>query len=171
MKLWQLVAPQTLDAAKEQSARVRLQLNPTVDLVLVDRLQIQQVLLNSMRNALEAMQTPHRRELGVPTTPAADEPEVPFGGRMLTLSRPALAYGYNRSCVARKDRLGLVDGSDTGNMPRTFGEATGRFHLWRHGARIECEGARRGRRDMAEGPTGRHRPFGPRGRARMCPRE
>ena len=36
---------------------MRLQLDPAIDLVLVDKVQIQQVLLNLLRNAIEAMQT------------------------------------------------------------------------------------------------------------------
>jgi two-component system, LuxR family, sensor kinase FixL len=61
-----------LVAAKEQSVRVTFQLDPSVDLVLVDKVQVQQVLLNLLRNAIEAMETSDRRELVVSTTPAAD---------------------------------------------------------------------------------------------------
>jgi two-component system sensor kinase FixL len=61
-----------LVAAREQSIRVSLQLDPSVDLILVDKVQIQQVLLNLLRNAIEAMQSSARRELVVSTTPAAD---------------------------------------------------------------------------------------------------
>jgi two-component system sensor kinase FixL len=60
-----------LVAAKEQSVRVDLRLDPSIDLVLVDKVQIQQVLLNLLRNALEAMQTSIRRELIVSTAPAS----------------------------------------------------------------------------------------------------
>jgi two-component system sensor kinase FixL len=51
---------------------MNLRLDPSIDLVLVDKVQIQQVLLNLMRNALEAMQTSERRELSVSTSPADD---------------------------------------------------------------------------------------------------
>jgi two-component system sensor kinase FixL len=61
-----------LVAAKEQSVRVNLQLDPSADLVLVDKVQIQQVLLNLMRNALEAMQSTDRRELSIFTKIAGD---------------------------------------------------------------------------------------------------
>ena len=61
-----------LVAAKDLSVRVSLRLDPPLDLVLVDRVQIQQVLLNLLRNALEAMQTSERRELIVSTSPAED---------------------------------------------------------------------------------------------------
>jgi two-component system sensor kinase FixL len=62
-----------LVATKDQSVQMRLQLDPAIDLVLVDKVQIQQVLLNLLRNAIEAMQTSARRELVVSTTPAADD--------------------------------------------------------------------------------------------------
>ncbi len=41
--------------AKEQSVRVSTTLDPSVDLVLADRVQIQQVILNLIRNGMEAM--------------------------------------------------------------------------------------------------------------------
>ena len=43
--------------------RVRFQFQETAELVLADKVQIQQVLLNLMRNAVEAMQDANRREL------------------------------------------------------------------------------------------------------------
>ena len=59
-------------AAKERSTRVSLEFDPSIDAVLVDRIQIQQVLLNLLRNALEAMQSSPRRELTVATARAPD---------------------------------------------------------------------------------------------------
>jgi len=61
-----------LVAAKDHLVRVSLRTDPSVDLVLVDKVQIQQVLLNLLRNALEAMQTSERRELVVSMRPAQD---------------------------------------------------------------------------------------------------
>jgi two-component system sensor kinase FixL len=61
-----------LVAAKEQSVRVTFQLDPSVDLVLVDKVQVEQVLLNLLRNAIEAVEASDRRELVVSTTPAAE---------------------------------------------------------------------------------------------------
>lgn len=61
-----------LIAAKDMSVRVELRLAPTVDHVLVDKVQIQQVLLNLLRNALEAMQDSQRRELVISTYAADD---------------------------------------------------------------------------------------------------
>jgi two-component system sensor kinase FixL len=52
-----------LSGAREQGVQLRFKLNPDHDLVLVDRVQIQQVLVNLFRNALEAMTQSPRREL------------------------------------------------------------------------------------------------------------
>ena len=61
-----------LAGAKERGIHVSFRFDPRLPPVLVDRIQIQQVLLNLIRNALEAMQqevagdkAPHRRELTV----------------------------------------------------------------------------------------------------------
>jgi two-component system, LuxR family, sensor kinase FixL len=61
-----------LVASKEQPVRVTLNLDPTIDLVVADKVQIQQVLLNLMRNGIEAMQSSPRRELVVTTTSEGD---------------------------------------------------------------------------------------------------
>ena len=61
-----------LVASKEQPVRVTLHLDPTIDLVLVDKVQIQQVLLNLMRNGIEAMQSFPHPELVVTTTSEAE---------------------------------------------------------------------------------------------------
>lgn len=56
-----------LVGAREINVRVSYTLDPAAELVLTDRIQIQQVLLNLMRNAVEAMQEAPRRELRVVT--------------------------------------------------------------------------------------------------------
>lgn len=50
---------------REQGVMLRFDLDPSCDLVLADRVQIQQVLVNLFRNALEAMQGSVRRELRI----------------------------------------------------------------------------------------------------------
>jgi two-component system sensor kinase FixL len=66
-KLIEEASALALVGAKEQGVRVRLNFDPAVDAVMVDRVQIQQVMLNLMRNALEAMSSVPRRELTVST--------------------------------------------------------------------------------------------------------
>lgn len=61
-----------LVGVKEAGVRVTFDLDPRVGYVLVDKIQIQQVLLNLMRNAIEAMQEVERRELTVATSPSED---------------------------------------------------------------------------------------------------
>ena len=62
-----------LAGAREQNIQLRFTLNPDFDLVLVDRVQIQQVLVNLFRNALEAMAQSPRRELLASNTAVADD--------------------------------------------------------------------------------------------------
>jgi two-component system, LuxR family, sensor kinase FixL len=62
-----------LAGAREQGVQLRFSLDPEHDLVLVDRVQIQQVLVNLFRNALEAMQHAPRRELTASNVKAADD--------------------------------------------------------------------------------------------------
>jgi two-component system sensor kinase FixL len=69
-KLIEEASALALVGAKEQGVRVRLQLDQEIDNVFVDKVQIQQVLLNLLRNAIEAMATTERRELTVSTAKA-----------------------------------------------------------------------------------------------------
>ncbi len=77
-KLVEEASALALVGAKDQGVRVRFQFDPTIDLVLADKVQIQQVLLNLLRNAVEAMESSQRRELTVSTAFGKDE--------MITLS-------------------------------------------------------------------------------------
>jgi two-component system sensor kinase FixL len=69
-KLVEEASALALVGAKDQGVRVRFQFDPAVDLVLVDKVQIQQVLLNLIRNAIEAMQDCRKRELLISTMAA-----------------------------------------------------------------------------------------------------
>jgi two-component system sensor kinase FixL len=51
----------------DTGVRIRLDLEPGLPQVLVDRIQIQQVLINLIRNAVEAMLSSPKRELGIAT--------------------------------------------------------------------------------------------------------
>ncbi|HXW23279.1 MAG TPA: PAS domain S-box protein [Xanthobacteraceae bacterium] len=69
-KLVEEASALALVGAKEQGIRVRTHYDVDVDLVLADKVQVQQVLLNLMRNAVEAMAGSPRRELLISTTSA-----------------------------------------------------------------------------------------------------
>jgi len=68
-KLIEEASALALVGAKEQGIRVRFQLNPRLELVLVDKVQIQQVLLNLIRNAIDAMSETVQRDLTISTEP------------------------------------------------------------------------------------------------------
>ena len=77
-KLVEEASALALVGIKEQGVRVRFQFDPAIDLVLVDKVQIQQVLLNLIRNAIEAMRgqrsgnlSSHRRLRLKPWSPSA----------------------------------------------------------------------------------------------------
>ena len=72
-KLIEEASALALVGAKELGIRVRLQFHPDADLVLADRVQIQQVLLNLIRNAIDAMTDLPKRDLLIATRPADDE--------------------------------------------------------------------------------------------------
>lgn len=62
-KLVEEASALALVGAKEKGVRVRFELDPRLDLVLADRVQIQQVLLNLIRNSVEAMEDQAERQL------------------------------------------------------------------------------------------------------------
>jgi len=66
-KVVEEAAALALVGAKERKVDVRFNLDPAADMVLVDRVQIQQVLLNLIRNAIEAMQDLPQRSLNIAT--------------------------------------------------------------------------------------------------------
>jgi two-component system sensor kinase FixL len=71
-KLVEEASALALVGAKDRGIRVFYDFDTSVDLVLADRVQIQQVLLNLMRNAIEAMENSNRRDLSITTTPAQE---------------------------------------------------------------------------------------------------
>ena len=72
-KLVEEASALALVGVKDQGVRVRFQFDPAIDLVLADKVQIQQVLLNLIRNAVEAMQDSPRRDLVISSASAAED--------------------------------------------------------------------------------------------------
>jgi two-component system, LuxR family, sensor kinase FixL len=68
-KLVEEASALALVGVKDRGIRVRFQFDPCVDLVLADRVQIQQVLLNLMRNAMDAMEESTTRDLVIGIAP------------------------------------------------------------------------------------------------------
>src|SRR5262249_23891349 len=71
-KLVEEASALALVGAEDRAIRVQFKFHPAVDLVLADRVQIQQVLLNLIRNAMDAMEKSPSRELFVSVSPLED---------------------------------------------------------------------------------------------------
>jgi two-component system sensor kinase FixL len=72
-KLVEEASALALVGAKDRGVRVRFDFDPRTAAALADKVQIQQVLLNLIRNAIEAMEGSERRELVVGTAPVAED--------------------------------------------------------------------------------------------------
>lgn len=81
-----------LTGAREQGVILQFELDRRHDLVLVDRVQIQQVLVNLFRNALEAMACSKQRQLVAATKPAADD--------MIEISVADTGHGFAEGVAA-----------------------------------------------------------------------
>jgi two-component system sensor kinase FixL len=66
-KLVEEASALALVGVKEAGVRVGFEFDPRAGFVMTDKIQIQQVILNLMRNAMEAMQETSRRELTIST--------------------------------------------------------------------------------------------------------
>jgi two-component system sensor kinase FixL len=69
-KLVEEASALALVGVKDRGIHVQFQFNPEIDLVLADRVQVQQVLLNLILNAMDAMETSQRRDLVITISPA-----------------------------------------------------------------------------------------------------
>ena len=116
-----MTGPDALDV------RVRLEFQPSASHALADRIQVQQVLVNLMRNAIEAMQASRRRELHVAARlldPRMIEIAVADSGPGLADDIAAKLFEPFVSTKANGMGLGL-------SICRSIVEA--------HGGRLRCE--------------------------------
>ena len=72
-KLVEEASALALVGARERGVRVELIIDPDRRTVIVDRVQVQQVLLNLLRNAMDAMQDAPKRELRISAVPSSDD--------------------------------------------------------------------------------------------------
>jgi two-component system sensor kinase FixL len=72
-KLLDEASTMALMGAKERGVHVRVERDRAIERVLVDKVQVQQVILNLIRNALEAMEASARRELLVKVSADRDD--------------------------------------------------------------------------------------------------
>ncbi len=71
-KLVEEASALALVGVKDRGIRVGFQFDPSIDLVLADRVQVQQVLLNLIRNAMDAMEDSVVRGLVIAVVPSDD---------------------------------------------------------------------------------------------------
>ncbi|SDR63550.1 two-component system, LuxR family, sensor kinase FixL [Rhizobiales bacterium GAS113] len=71
-KLIEEASALALVGARERGIKIRFAVDPSVNNVVADRVQVQQVLLNLLLNAIDAMQHSTRRELALSVVPAKD---------------------------------------------------------------------------------------------------
>jgi two-component system sensor kinase FixL len=72
MKLVEEANALALVGAKQKGVRVQMALDPAAEYVLADKVQVQQVLINLVRNAMDAMDETERKELTVSSSAGAD---------------------------------------------------------------------------------------------------
>jgi two-component system sensor kinase FixL len=106
-KLIEEASALALVGAKEHGVRVDLGLGAAVPTVEVDRVQIQQVLLNLIRNGVEAMQESPRRELSVQVRTAEAMVQVTIADTGSGVSPEVAAQLFQPFITTKADGMGI----------------------------------------------------------------
>jgi two-component system sensor kinase FixL len=122
-----------LVGARENGIEVSFRLDPKADLVLADRIQIQQVLVNLIRNAIEVMiETTNQRQLEIATiATAGDIAEISVADTGAGLAPEVAAHLFQPFVTTKRKGMGLGL-----SICRTIVEA--------HGGKIWVENRRAG---------------------------
>ena len=125
--------------AAEANVTVRLALAPDLPPVLADKIQLQQVLINLIRNAVEAMQNAKRRELVVATSAEAGTVEIAVSDTGPGLSPEVLDHLFQPFVTTKEKGMGIgltichsiveAHGGRIWAMPNQDGGVTFRFRL------------------------------------------
>ena len=106
-KLVEEASALALVGAKEHRIQVRFQFDPSADLVLADKVQIQQVVLNLMRNAIEAMENSERRDLTVSSQSQDDLVIVSVADTGSGISEEVAAHLFQPFITSKAQGMGV----------------------------------------------------------------
>lgn len=135
-KLVEEASALALVGIRDQGIRVRYDYDAPYDLVLADKVQIQQVLINLLRNAIEAMEKSNRRELTIATVPAgADMLEIRVSDTGTGIDKEIAAQLFQPFVTSKPQGMGVGL-----SICRTIVEA--------HGGRIWAEAGAGGGTDF-----------------------
>lgn len=109
-----------LIGAKENGVRVSIELDQSVPRIAVDRIQVQQVLVNLIRNAVEAMQDSARRELTIATMQSDGHLQILVSDTGPGIDAQAEANLFKPFVTTKKDGMGIGL-----SISRTIAEAHG----------------------------------------------
>jgi PAS domain S-box-containing protein len=93
--------------AKERKIRVTLQLNAEEDEVLADKVQIEQVLVNLIRNAKEAIGVSKRREIVISTSSSGIEVRVDIADTGIGLSQKVKSSLFEPFMTTKANGMGV----------------------------------------------------------------
>lgn len=106
-KLVEEASALALLGARERNVRVTLRLAGDLPDVLVERVQVQQVLLNLMRNAVEAMETTERRDLAVEALAGPDDVRISIADTGAGLSPEIATQLFQPFVTTKADGMGI----------------------------------------------------------------
>jgi|GEM_PF-2738026 len=117
--------------ARAAPVKVRLRFDPEADGVTGDRVQLQQVVFNLVRNAIEAMAESATREVSISARPAGDAVELSIADRGPGLPAAVAARLFEPFVTTKEDGMGIglpicrsivrAHGGDIRAEPRTGG--------------------------------------------------
>ena len=107
-KLIEEASALALVGARELGVRVTMTFDPAAQMVLADRVQIQQVIINLLRNAMDAMHSARRRELNVAVVADEDSfTRVSVSDTGSGLSQETLGRLFEPFMTTKKEGMGV----------------------------------------------------------------
>jgi len=106
-KLTEEASALALVGAKERGVHVRFDLDPSADLVLADKVQIQQVMLNLMRNAIEAMEGSDRREMTISSERDGDTVSITVADTGSGISEEVASHLFQPFITSKPHGMGV----------------------------------------------------------------